>query len=174
MSIPKNEAVAPEQVMGSCEGFELHRPRSGEILLVARASGVTERASLERIASLDANNAACWRDHGYGVWLLVDPSSRLKLGWCGLRAGDTPEDPELMYTLTPPARGKGYATRAARAAVERAFANPAIRSVWACTDINHVASVAVMERAGMAFERQGEVYGVMRLIYRIRRPPREP
>lgn len=154
----------------SRQGFELHRPRSGQILSVARESGITDPVSLERIAATDANNASTWRDHGYGVWLLIESASKLNLGWCGLRPGDTPLHPELMYALTAAARGKGFASRAAQAAIECAFGIPAIQSVWACTNADHVASVAVMERAGMTFERRDMVYGAMRVIYRIWRP----
>jgi|HubBroStandDraft_5_1064220.scaffolds.fasta_scaffold284454_2 RimJ/RimL family protein N-acetyltransferase len=154
----------------SREGFELHRPRSGAILSVAKESGVSDPASLERIAAMDANNATTWREHGYGVWLLIDSTSKLTLGCCGLRPGDTPLHPELMYALTAAARGKGFAARAAQAAIECAFGIPAVQSVWACTDSDHVASIAVMERAGMLFERQDSVYGALRVIYRIWRP----
>jgi RimJ/RimL family protein N-acetyltransferase len=154
----------------SRHGFELHRPRPGEILSVTKESGVSDPASLERIAAMDANNADTWRDHGYGVWLLIDSASKLNLGCCGLRPGDTPLHPELMYALKASARGKGFASLAAQAAIECAFGIPAIQSVWACTDAHHLASVAVMERAGMVFERRDTVYGAMRVIYRIWRP----
>jgi RimJ/RimL family protein N-acetyltransferase len=164
------EIAMIDRAILSREGFELHRPRPGDILSVAKESGVTDPASLERIAATDANNASTWRDQGYGVWLLVDSSSQLNLGWCGLRPGDTPLHPELMYALTAPARGKGFASRAAQAAIDGAFGIAAIQSVWACTDANHVASVAVLERAGMVFERQDTVYGAMRVIYRVWRP----
>ena len=159
-----------ERVILSREDFELHRPRPGEILSVAKAAGVADPASLERIAATDASNASTWREQGYGVWLLIDSSSKLNLGWCGLRPGDTPLHPELMYALTAPARGKGFASRAAQAAIDCAFEIAAVQSVWACTDADHVASVAVLERAGMVFERRDIVYGAMRVIYRVWRP----
>jgi RimJ/RimL family protein N-acetyltransferase len=164
------ESAMIERGILSREGFELHRPRSGTILSIARESGIADPASLDRIAATDVHNASTWREHGYGVWLLIDSSTGLSVGCCGLRPGDTPLHPELMYALTASARGKGFACRAAQAAIECAFGIAAVQSVWACTDEGHSASIAVMERAGMSFERRDTVYGAMRVIYRIWRP----
>ena len=45
----------------------------------------------------------------------------------------------------------GYATEAARAIVEWAFSMPSIRRVWATCDTENVASVRVLEKAGLVY-----------------------
>ena len=97
----------------------------------------------------------------------MDVKSHQPIGWCGLRPGDSPLNPELFYGLAPSAQGKGLASEAARAAVHYAHTLPGIESVWSATRVDHAVSIAVMERIGMVFERRGDLDGVMSVVYRI-------
>ena len=126
-------------------------------------------ADTSRIGQLMVHSAQWWVAHHYGLWILVDVKSHQPIGWCGLRPGDSPLNPELFYGLAPSAQGKGLASEAARAAVHYALTLPGIESVWAATRIDHAVSIAVMERIGMVFERRGNLDVVESVVYRIRR-----
>jgi ribosomal-protein-alanine N-acetyltransferase len=56
---------------------------------------------------------------------------------------------EVGYSIVPDYRGRGFASEATRALIERAFERPGIRRVTAeCLD-NNIASLKVLERMGM-------------------------
>jgi RimJ/RimL family protein N-acetyltransferase len=131
---------------------------------LARMAGAAER-----VAALIRSSTQWWHTHGYGVWVILDPETQLRIGWCGLRPGNSPLAPELLYGLDRAVHGRGLATEAARAAVGFAFSLPGVRSVWAATGLNNAASAALMERIGMAFERRDRLDGTESLIYRVRK-----
>lgn len=89
----------------------------------------------------------------WGSWYVVEPAADggpgTLAGVCGFHGPPTPEgDVEVGYGLLPAARGRGYATEAARALVAYAFADPRVRRVVAETLPHLDASIRVMERAG--------------------------
>jgi RimJ/RimL family protein N-acetyltransferase len=113
--------------------------------------------------------ARLWDDPGYGPWAVI-AGDRL-IGHAGLRwvaeAGAT----EVLYLLDPAAHGRGYATEAARAALEFGFANLGLERIVAWAMAENTASTAVMERLGM--RRNPEpvtVFGVRAVEYSATRP----
>ena len=138
-------------------------------LVALRTSDGAGAKNLERIAPFVSTQLRCWSTHGYGLWVILIQGDSTVTGWCGLRPGDTPLQPEALYGLGSAAQGKGYATEALRAVISFAFSVPGVSSVWAATGIGNTSSVAVMKRAGMLFERQEELDGVDSSMYRINR-----
>lgn len=59
----------------------------------------------------------------------------------------------LFYAFLPTFRGKGYATEAARALVDYAFAQLRLKRIVATTTYSNARSMAVMARLGMRIER---------------------
>lgn len=59
---------------------------------------------------------------------------------------------EFGFFLHPRHWGRGYASEAARAVVDWALSLPKIRRVWATCDAENLASVRVLEKAGLARE----------------------
>ena len=91
--------------------------------------------------------------HGYGLWAL-EREGRF-LGFTGLSwAEGLPMSPclEVGWRLAQPAWGHGYATEAARAALEVGLENA--DSVVSFTAITNVRSWRVMERLGMHRESE--------------------
>jgi [ribosomal protein S5]-alanine N-acetyltransferase len=133
-----------------------------------RLIAVNDPAHAARVTKFVETQLSWWQDFYYGLWLIAVPDDEV-IGWCGLRPGDTLNDPEILYGLSATHRKQGYATEAARAVIDYAFSLSNIESVWAATDVNNTPSYKVMERAGMTFEAQRDLDGVMSLIYRIKR-----
>ncbi len=92
---------------------------------------------------------------GYGFWAIVRRSDGEFLGWVHLRPdhGAPDDEPELGYRLRRIAWGRGYATEAARAVLDRAFADFGARRVVANTMTVNTASRRVMEKAGLRHVR---------------------
>jgi RimJ/RimL family protein N-acetyltransferase len=110
-----------------------------------------------------------WARYGFG-FLMVDLSenaqSPVTIGHAGLKyAGTYPghwderaEGIELAYSLLPSARGSGYMTEAARAALEAAFAAFDVPKISARCHHANTASAAVLRRCGMTEIEPSEKY----------------
>jgi RimJ/RimL family protein N-acetyltransferase len=90
-----------------------------------------------------------YKRNGYGRWLVETHAGRF-LGYCGvmLASGDHPIGPhhEIGWRLHQSVWGRGYATEAARAALEDAFRRARLQEVLAYTAADNLRSQAVMER----------------------------
>ncbi len=82
-------------------------------------------------------------------WLLFVTPSPFAIGWVSLRITDHGKSvAEIGYSLSTPARGKGYATEAVRAVVEVAFADGGMIRVDACCVPENTASRRLLEAIG--------------------------
>jgi RimJ/RimL family protein N-acetyltransferase len=92
---------------------------------------------------------------GYGFWIAVEKARGDWLGWLHLRPtrDGHPDEPELGYRLRRAAWGKGYATEASRALIDRAFSEHGARRVFASTMTVNRGSRRVMEKSGLRFVR---------------------
>src|SRR5947209_7345825 len=96
---------------------------------------------------------------GYGAWAIIEKASGEFLGGCSLRPGMDadvaavmgyrPDEVELGFGLRKPSWGRRYATELAQALVRRAFTELGAYSVVACVTIDNLASVRVLEKAGL-------------------------
>jgi len=112
--------------------------------------------------SREANDAQIARiqDHidakGYGFWAAVRKADGQAIGLAGLltMGEDLPPGPalEIGWRFATEAWGQGYATEAAHAALDWAFANTDAPEVIAITARTNLRSQAVMRRIGMAPE----------------------
>ncbi len=99
------------------------------------------------------NIEAGFERHGYGLWALELRDSGEFIGFTGLmpvafRAHFTPAV-EIGWRLARSAWGHGYATEAARAALEFGFGVAGLEQIVAMTSVENARSRAVMERIAM-------------------------
>ena len=130
-------------------------------------AGVAETQDSARLETLISNSHSWWQRHGYGMWVILMKDENSLIGWCGLRPLQTPDVPEVLYGLATAARGRGLATEAVRATIDFAFRLPDVKGVWAATTPDHQASIGVMSRSGMSFDRRARLDGVDSVIYRL-------
>jgi ribosomal-protein-alanine N-acetyltransferase len=133
---------------------------------------ISEPTTPDRIRQFVENQLSWWKEYSYGLWLIALPATETLAGWCGLRPGDSPNEPELLFGLAVAERRHGIATEAVKSVLAYAFTLPTIQSVWAATNENNLASAAVMKRVGMSFEAQRELDGALSVLYRMRAPSR--
>ena len=97
----------------------------------------------ERIAAMERMTA----ELGIGVLALRTHAGE-PLGYCGIVPGrGSLREPEIAYELLPRVHGRGYATEAARAVLEAAFATGRTR-IWATVRAWNVPSFRVLEKLG--------------------------
>lgn len=91
--------------------------------------------------------SATWAEHGYGPWAVLLAGDLI--GHAGLRFVPEEGVTEVLYLFDPAHHGRGYATEAARAALDFGFGTLNLDRIVAWAMPANGASLAVMDRAGM-------------------------
>jgi RimJ/RimL family protein N-acetyltransferase len=91
-----------------------------------------------------------YREHGFGPWAVVEQSTSLLAGFCGLNAErvEDADEIELGYRLAPGFWGKGLGTEAARSALAYGFDTLHLPGVIAIVEPANAASVRVIKKLG--------------------------
>ena len=110
-----------------------------------------------------------WASRHCGLWTLVPSADAPLVGFCGFRPAEWAEAPELLFGLSATHWGRGLALEAARAAATYGFDTLHAARIVAATDPPNTASVTVLERLGMRFERQGQLDGPDTLFFTLDR-----
>lgn len=93
-----------------------------------------------------------WQAHGYGAWAIYSKETGQFLGHCGLNIVKDMGKTEVLYAFTREARGKGYCTESAAAALDWAFGALDLDSVIGLAKQGNGPSTAVMKRLGMTYK----------------------
>ncbi|MEH0844832.1 GNAT family N-acetyltransferase [Micromonospora sp. CPCC 205711] len=155
---------------GTAPISEAHHTTSGRLLL--RAPTAVDLADVFRIhgdprtnqfnpdgphADVEASRELLdewldhWRAHGFGYWAVQSTTSGEVVGFAGVRRGQWLGRPmlNLYYRFAPPHWGHGYATEAARHAVEWAAAHTPDLPVLARTTADNLPSIRTAQAAGL-------------------------
>jgi RimJ/RimL family protein N-acetyltransferase len=101
-----------------------------------------------------------YRQHGFGLWLVEPKGGGAPAGMCGLlRRGEPVQGVEVGYAFLPQSRGKGYAYEAAAASALYAREVLGLTRLHAVVDPDNAASIRVLEKLGMRFERAVRLAG---------------
>jgi RimJ/RimL family protein N-acetyltransferase len=91
---------------------------------------------------------------GFNIWAVFTKEDSRYVGHAGIYSRQTKkEDWEFVYFLNRNSWGKGYATEIARRIIKYGFEELNLPEVFATVDDGHSASIRVLEKAGMKFER---------------------
>ena len=98
--------------------------------------------------------------HGFGIWALEVPGVAPFIGFVGLSTvpSDLPMAPavEAVWTLNAPFWRRGYASEAARVAMDDGFTRLGLLEIVAYTAAVNAPSRGVMERLGMRRDAAGD------------------
>lgn len=97
---------------------------------------------------------ALFEELGCGLWAVRRVEADSVLGLVGFRHFFEPPELQLLFAVLPSYQGRGVATEAADAVIRYAFEELGFERVRAATDLPNVASIRVLERLGMARERE--------------------
>jgi RimJ/RimL family protein N-acetyltransferase len=119
-----------------------------------------DRAAMDRWV---ARNLAHQREHGFGLFTIVERQSGDVIGDCGLELMDI--GAELGYDLRADRWGRGLATEAATAVRDIAFGALEIDRLISLIRVGNVASRRVAEKVGMRHARDVERGAVRYWLY---------
>ena len=108
-----------------------------------------------------------WETHGFGRWAVVDKSSGEFIGFGGLRS--LFGTPEIVYHLAKAHWGKGYASEMARAALRFGFEERGFDRIVAIIKPQNAASIRVLDKVGLRFEKHARYYEIDVVQYEIKR-----
>jgi RimJ/RimL family protein N-acetyltransferase len=110
-----------------------------------------------------------FEEYGYGPYSMTLKTNGTKIGICGLFRRDNLDDPDIGFAVLPEYCGNGYAGEAALAVVEYASATLGIRALTAIVSPTNAASIGLIEKLGLSFQRMITMPGddhAIRLYYR--------
>lgn len=98
-------------------------------------------------------NYDAFEKYGMGRWYAFLKDSDEFIGWCGLKYSPNIDEVDIGYRLLRKYWNKGYATEAARACLDYGFQELGIDEIVAKADKRNQASIKVMEKIGMEYEK---------------------
>jgi RimJ/RimL family protein N-acetyltransferase len=96
---------------------------------------------------------AMYEKHGFGLWHVSRRGDGTPVGMCGLLRRDILPDADVGYALLPEFWGNGYAFEAAAATLRHGARKFGLRRVVGVVSQDNNASIRVLEKLGMSFER---------------------
>lgn len=108
-----------------------------------------------------------WHRHGFGRWAVEDKAAQAFIGFGGLRS--LFGLPEVVYHFAKSHWGKGFATELARASLKYGFETHRFDRIVAIAKPENTASIHVMKKVGMRFEKQTSYYDIAVVQYAIAR-----
>ena len=111
------------------------------------------RNSDDAVRYMEAGPFAMYGRFGYGLWHVARTADEASIGMCGLLKRDTLPDVDLGYAFLPAYWGHGFALEAASATLRHAARKFGLRRVIAVVSPGNDASIRVLEKLGMRFER---------------------
>lgn len=123
----------------------------------------------DRIQEFVQRQVDGFRLRGYCMWQLLEASSNCMIGFCGLQPLANTPDIEIGWWLARSYWGRGLATEAARSALADGFERAGLARIVAVAQPQNRASIRVMEKLGMRYEKATKHKGFDVVLYAIHR-----
>ena len=104
-------------------------------------------------AAVEAGPLRLYAENGYGPFRVRRRADGVDMGICGLFRRDDLEAPDIGFAILPDFCGKGYGLEASAAVLEYARNTLGLSSVSAIVSPHNEASIGLLEKLGMRFER---------------------
>jgi [ribosomal protein S5]-alanine N-acetyltransferase len=133
-----------------------------------------EVISREQVASVIDESISLFEASQFGLWGVFFREDETLVGFCGYWFFHDPPQLQLLYGIAPREWGSGLATEAARAVIRYGFEELSFDRIIASADAPNQASLRVMEKAGMRFDRRLLINGLDTVYYTISREEFQP
>ncbi|MEB3282949.1 MAG: GNAT family N-acetyltransferase [Lyngbya sp.] len=107
----------------------------------------------------------------FGLWAVFPHSEEMLAGFAGFWFFHDPPELQLIYGIHPNYWGQGWGTESAQVMIQYAFDFLDFNQVIASADAANIASIRVMEKAGMQLKKQVLIDGKETIYYQIFREP---
>ncbi len=130
-------------------------------------------ASMEETRAILEGHMASYRQHGIGKWAVALRRDGTVIGHCGVTmepVRDLTPEPELGYRLLPGFQGQGYATEAAKAALDHCLTLVGLPRILGLVEPANTGSVRVLLKSGMTLQSRTTWRGKTVDVYAIDKP----
>ncbi|BAY93540.1 MULTISPECIES: GNAT family N-acetyltransferase [unclassified Tolypothrix] len=115
-----------------------------------------------------------WEENNFGMWAVIHKETGKIIGRCGLGyLADTPEV-ELGYVFDKSFWNMGIATEASQATLKYGFWEVKLDRIVAIAHPENIASVRVIEKLGMNYQKHTSYYGHDVVYYTLPRDQWQP
>jgi [ribosomal protein S5]-alanine N-acetyltransferase len=126
----------------------------------------------ERIREFVGRQVAHFDRLGYCLWKLLHKQTSEMIGFCGLQPLDGTAETEIGWWLARAWWGQGLATETASAALLDGFERARLEKIVAIAMAENRASIHVMEKLGMTYERDMIHRGFEVVLFAVDHPGR--
>lgn len=120
---------------------------------ILRYTGESVVESMEEMEKAIHIRIENYKKYGYGRWATLLKDGMQFTGWAGLAYLPEFDEIDLGYRFFPKYWGDGIATEASRAVLKYGFEELNIKSIVAIAMKEHTASIRVMQKVGMQFDK---------------------
>jgi len=111
------------------------------------------RNTEDAVRYLETGPLASYEQHGFGLYLVELKESGIAIGMCGLLKRDSLPDVDVGFAFLPHHWSQGYAFESASAVMTYGRKALGLRRIVAITSPNNDASIRLLEKIGLRFER---------------------
>jgi ribosomal-protein-alanine N-acetyltransferase len=115
-----------------------------------------------------------WQEHNFGMWAVNHKESGKMIGRCGLGFLENTSEVELGYVFDKAFWNMGLATEASLATLNYGFEEVGFKRIVAIAKPENIASVRVIQKVGMKYEKDAHYYGVDVVYYALLREAWHP
>ena len=108
-----------------------------------------------------------YEKYNFGRWAVIDKSTNVFLGWCGLKYTPEFDEYDIGFRFFKKYWNKGYATESAKVCLNLGFNKYNITEIVGRVMTENIGSIKVLEKIGLTFFKPFNFDGEKGLIYKI-------
>jgi RimJ/RimL family protein N-acetyltransferase len=125
--------------------------------------------SAERARQFVERQIQLFAERQFCLWKLCPKPDGPLIGFCGLQPLSGTPDIEIGWWLARDCWGRGLATEAAHSALRDGFERLGLQRIVSIAQPANVASIRIMQKIGMRYERTMERNGITVVLYAVDR-----
>ncbi|NDJ20546.1 GNAT family N-acetyltransferase [Nostoc sp. B(2019)] len=110
-----------------------------------------------------------WQQHNFGMWAVIHKDSNKLIGRCGLGFLENTPEVELGYVFDKSYWNMGLGTEASQATLQYGFGELKLDRIVAIAKPENIASVRIIQKVGMKYQKNAHYYGHDVVYYAISR-----
>lgn len=113
-------------------------------------------------------NYSDYQKNGFGRWAVIQKSTQEFLGWCGLKYDENLDETDIGFRFFEHLWNKGFATESAKVCIDYGFEKLNLKTIVGRAMKENIASIKVLEKIGLQYERDFNFDGREGVIYSIK------
>lgn len=121
-----------------------------------------------REAKTFLENYSDYKRNRFGRWAVIHKSTQEFIGWCGLKYDVKFDETDIGFRFFEHFWNKGFATESAKACIAYGFEKLNLKTIVGRAMKDNLASIKVLEKIGLQYERNFDFDGHEGVIYSIK------